>query len=184
MDIHTLIDEVIAREGGYSHHPADRGGPTNWGITQAVARANGYAGDMRALPRVAAEAIYRRLYWDQPGYAFVAEIAPTIAAELFDTAVNMGAGTATGFLQRALNALNRNQQDYPDLKCDRAIGARTLAALAAFLALRGRAGETVLRKAIEALQGERYIALAERRPANEAFLYGWLANRLGQGDAA
>ena len=32
-------------------------------------------------------------------------------------------------------------------------------------------------KAIEALQGERYVALAERRPANEAFLYGWLANR-------
>ncbi len=37
----------------------------------------------------------------------------------------------------------------------------------------------MLLKAIEALQGERYVALAERRPANEAFLYGWLANRLG-----
>ena len=29
------------------------------------------------------------------------------------------------------------------------------------------------------LQGERYLRLAERRPANEAFLYGWLANRIG-----
>ena len=36
-----------------------------------------------------------------------------------------------------------------------------------------------LLKALEALQGERYLALAEQRPANEAFLYGWLANRLG-----
>ena len=37
----------------------------------------------------------------------------------------------------------------------------------------------MLLKAIEALQGERYLDLAERRPANEAFLYGWLANRIG-----
>ena len=179
MDISALIDEVIAREGGFSHHPADRGGPTNFGITQAVARANGYAGDMRKLPRSLAETIYRRLYWERPGYAFVAEVAPDIATELFDSAVNMGPGTATGFLQRALNALNRNQKDYPDLKVDRTIGAKTLAALRAFMALRGKAGEKVLLKAVEALQGERYLALAESRPANEAFLYGWLANRVG-----
>lgn len=178
MDISALIDEVIAREGGYSNHPADRGGPTNFGITQNVARANGYMGDMRALPRSVAEAIYRRLYWDKPGYAFIGELAPDLAAELFDTAVNMGSATANGFLQRALNALNRNEADYPDLKLDRLIGARTLAALAAFLKLRGKAGEKVLLKAVDALQGERYLALAESRPANEAFLYGWLANRV------
>jgi len=179
MDVAALIDEVIAREGGYSNHPADRGGPTHFGITQAVARANGYAGDMRKLPRPLAETIYRRLYWERPGYAFVAEIAPNVAAELFDSAVNMGSATATGFLQRALNALNRNQKDYPDLKTDKLIGAKTLAALGAFMRLRGKAGEKVLLKAIEALQGERYVALAESRPANEAFLYGWLANRIG-----
>lgn len=180
MDISGLIEEVIAREGGYSNHPADRGGPTNFGITLSVAREQGYAGDMRSLPRRTAETIYRRLYWDRPGYAFVAEIAPRLAAELFDSAVNMGTGTATGFLQRALNALNRNQKDYPDLKVDGLVGAKTLQALGAFMALRGRAGEGVLLKAMEALQGERYLALAENRPANEAFLYGWLANRIGQ----
>ena len=48
---------------------------------------------------------------------------------------------------------------------------------------RGKGGETVLLRAMEALQGERYIALAERRPSQEAFLYGWLANRVGQGHA-
>ncbi len=179
MDIAALIDEVIEREGGYSNHPADRGGPTRWGITQQVARDNGYAGDMRALPRGTAEAIYRRLYWERPGFAFVAEIAPDVAAELFDTGVNMGPAVASGFLQRALNALNRNQKDYPDLAVDRRIGARTLRALGAFMELRGRAGERVLLKAVEALQGERYIALAESRPAHETFLYGWLANRIG-----
>ncbi|MCP1471828.1 lysozyme family protein [Sphingobium sp. OAS761] len=179
MDIAELIDEVIAREGGYSDHPADRGGPTNMGITQAVARANGYGGDMKTLPRDVAEAIYGRLYWQRPGYAFIAETSWSIAAELFDTAVNMGPAIATGFLQRALNALNRNQKDYPDLRVDRVIGGRTLGALRAFRALRGSRGDKVLLKAIEALQGERYIALAEARPANEAFLYGWLANRIG-----
>ena len=60
-----------------------------------------------------------------------------------------------------------------------AIGPATLAALAGFLETRGDSGETVLLKAVEALQGERYLALAEARPANEVFLYGWLANRLG-----
>jgi hypothetical protein len=37
---------------------------------------------------------------------------------------------------------------------------------------RGAKGETVLLKAIEALQGERYLRLAEKRPANEAFCTG------------
>jgi hypothetical protein len=37
----------------------------------------------------------------------------------------------------------------------------------------------VLLKAMNALQGERYIALAEARPENEAFLFGWLDNRVG-----
>lgn len=177
--IAELIDGVIDREGGYANHAADRGGATRWGVTEAVARANGYAGDMRHFTREAAAAIYRRLYWVQPKFDRVASRAPAVAAELFDTGVNMGPAVATGFLQRALNALNRGARDYPDMPLDARIGPQTLAALDAFLAQRGRPGETVLVKAIEALQGERYLTLAEQRPANEAFLYGWLANRLG-----
>ena len=179
MDVDELIDDVIGREGGYSNHPADRGGPTRWGITEAVARAHGFAGDMRALPREEAAAIYRRIYWLRPGFDRVAEIAPRIAAELFDTGVNMGPEVAAGFVQRALNALNRGASDYPDISVDRRIGETTLAALRGFIARRGGSGEEVLLKAIEALQGERYLRLAEQRPANEVFLYGWLANRLG-----
>lgn len=179
MDITELVDEVIGREGGFVDHPADRGGPTRWGITRATARDHGYTGDMRSFPRADAVAIYRRLYWHRPGFDRVAQRAPVIAAELFDTGVNMGPAVATGFLQRALNALNRGATDYPDLALDGRIGPRTLAALDGFLAARGRAGERVLLKALEALQGERYLRLAETRPANEAFLYGWLANRIG-----
>jgi lysozyme family protein len=180
LDVDALVDDLIAREGGYVDHPADRGGATCFGITEAVARAQGYAGPMRQLPRSEAAAIYKRLYWLRPAFDRVGTRSAAIAAELFDTGVNMGPSVAATFLQRALTALNRNGSDYPDLVPDGRIGPHTLAALDSFLNLRGKAnGETALLRALEALQGERYLRLAERRPANEAFLYGWLANRIG-----
>jgi lysozyme family protein len=181
VDVNALIDALIEREGGYVNHPADKGGPTCFGITEAVARAHGYAGCMRQLPRDEAERISKRLYWLRPRLDEIANRSPRLAAELFDTGVNMGPSVAATFLQRVLTALNRNAGDYPDLVPDGRIGGQTLAALDAFLARRGKAsGETVLLRALEALQGERYLRLAERRPANEAFLYGWLANRIGE----
>ena len=180
MDVDALVEGLLDREGGYVNHPSDKGGPTCYGITTAVARDNGYAGAMQNLPHAEAAAIYRRLYWVRPRLDEVAKRAPAVAAELFDTGVNMGPAVAVTFLQRALTALNRNGADYPDLVPDGRVGEQTLHALDAFLTARGsRGGETVLLRALEALQGERYLRLAERRPANEAFLYGWLANRIG-----
>ena len=180
IEIDGLIAALIDREGGYSDHPADRGGPTMFGITEAVARAHGYRGAMRDMPRDEAAAIYRRLYWLRPQFDQVASRTPRVAAELFDTGANMGPAVAATFLQRALTALNRNGKDYPDLVPDGRLGAASIAALDAFLDVRGlRGGETVLLRALKALQGERYLRLAEKRPANEAFLYGWLANRIG-----
>jgi len=70
--IDDLIDAVIDREGGFVNNPADRGGATRFGVTDAVARANGYTGDMRHFARPAAVAIYRRLYWTAPGLDRVA----------------------------------------------------------------------------------------------------------------
>lgn len=179
LGIEQLIEDVIDREGGYVNDPRDRGGATCWGITEAVARKNGYRGEMRAMTRAAAADVYRTAYWFQPGFDVVWFRAPLLGAELFDTGVNMGPTVASAFLQRALNALNRNQKDYGDLVVDGVIGQRTTDALGCFLAQRGKLGEAVLVKAVDALQGERYMALAEGRPANEAFLYGWLANRIG-----
>jgi lysozyme family protein len=180
LDVDELIDALIEREGGYVGHPADKGGPTCFGITEAVARTQGYAGPMRQLPRDEAARIYKRIYWFRSGFDQVASRSAIIGAELFDTGVNMGPAVAATFLQRALTALNRNSRDYPDLTPDGRIGPSTLAGLDAFLKARGPGGETVLLRALEALQGERYLRLAERRPANEAFLYGWLANRIGE----
>jgi lysozyme family protein len=178
-NVDKLIAELIQREGRYVDHPADRGGPTNWGITQAVARAFGYTGDMRHLPRSTAEAIYRQRYWTGPRFDQVAAIYPRVAEEMLDTGVNMGPAVAGRFLQRVLNVLNNRAKDFPDLTVDGAIGPMTLAALRALKARRGAAGEGVLVAALDAQQGERYIAIAEANPSQEAFVYGWLAHRLG-----
>ena len=111
VEVDRLIDALIDREGGFVDHPADKGGPTCFGITEAVARAHGYAGPMRQLPRSEAVAIYRRLYWLRPRLDEVAARSGRLAAELFDTGVNMGPAVAITFLQRALTALNRGGKD-------------------------------------------------------------------------
>jgi lysozyme family protein len=178
MDVNQLIDALIEREGGYVANPADKGGPTRFGITEATARANGYAGDMARLLREIVAAIYAHIYCRRPGLDRVAALAPDLAAELFDTGINMGSETATGFLRRALNALNRGASDYPDIAPAGAVDAAPIGALAAFLKTRRAAGERVLEDSRCAPER------ALRRPrqgaaGDEAFLYGWLANRVG-----
>jgi lysozyme family protein len=102
-DFDTAFDRVIGHEGGYSNHPADPGQQTMWGITQHTARANGYNGLMRYLPRDTAKEIYRKAFWqrvraDQYDFA--------IAFNLFDAAVNHGIGNAIRMLQRSVSVLD------------------------------------------------------------------------------
>lgn len=179
MDIERLIDAVIEREGGYTNHPADRGGPTNFGITQQVARAFGFKGDMRSLPRATAVAIYRERYWTGPKLDQIAAIFPQLSHEMFDTAVNMGPAIVVRFLQRVLNVCNRGASDYPDISADGVVGRMTIAAAQGLKDKRGAAAGEVVRKAIDSLQGARYVEIAEKNASQEAFAYGWFANRLG-----
>lgn len=178
MSIETLIDGVIGREGRYSNNPADRGGETMWGITVAVARANGYAGPMRDMPRETAKDIYYKRYVQGPGFAAIMTVSEPIAEELVDTGVNMGPSVASMFLQKSLNGLNRQGKDYNDIIEDGDVGQATLNALRAYIRTRGAEGVTVLLKALNCLQGARYIELARGRGANETFLYGWLRTRV------
>lgn len=178
MAAKEIIAGLIDREGGYCNDKNDLGGATCWGITEKVARENGYKGDMKTMPRSVAEAIYLDRYYISPGFASLESLSPAVAEELTDTGVNMGVETAGRFLQRALNVLNSQGVFYADLKADGKIGAATYAALKAFLAKRGKDGEKVLLKALNCLQGSRYIELCEAREQNESFVYGWLANRV------
>lgn len=178
-----LVMALLRREGGYVNHPDDRGGATAFGITEAVAREHGYLGPMQALTRAQAIEIYRQRYWTAPGCDLVACLSAAVAEELFDTGVNMGPLVAGRFLQRALNALNRQGRDFADLAVDGAVGPKTRDALAVFLKVRGPEGEAVLLTALRCLKGERYVSLAESRRANESFVYGWLMSRVGLAQA-
>lgn len=172
------VAEIIGIEGDYSEDPADSGGKTRFGITEAVARRHGYTGPMRELPATTAKAIYRADYWDALSLDTVAMLSRRTAWELFDTGVNMGIAQAGEFLQMSLNAFNRQATDYHDIEVDGEIGPATIDALIAFLKRRGKDGETVLLRALNALQGAAYIELAERRDKDERFVFGWFLQRV------
>jgi lysozyme family protein len=178
MSVENLIDGVIGREGKYSNHPDDTGGETMWGITIRVARRNGYQGPMRDMPRETAKDIYFREYVVNPGFAAVMELSEPIAEELVDTGVNMGPPVAALMLQNALNGLNQQASLYPDIDEDADVGPATIKALRSYLAKRGAEGQGVMLKALNCLQGARYIELARNRSRNESFLYGWLRSRV------
>jgi len=54
------------------------------------------------------------------------QVNQDIANELYDSSVNLGQGASGKSFQRALNILNRNQKDYPDIAVDGAIGQMTI----------------------------------------------------------
>lgn len=114
MDFDQAFDRLIGHEGGYSNHAADPGGATMWGVTEKVARAHGYRGDMRHFPREDAKRIYRASYWD----AVRADQLPAaVRFHVFDAAVNSGVKQAVIWLQTAVGAT-----------ADGIVGPRTIAA--------------------------------------------------------
>lgn len=170
-----IIEDLLATEGGFVDDPADSGGATNYGITRKVAQANGYFGDMDLLTRDIAVGIYSTYYWDAVSGDGLLSISISITREVFDTGVNLGVERAAKFLQRVLNVLNYGGIDYGEVVVDGLIGPITLAALGdCFLSK----GEGIILRALNCLQGQYYIDLAERYPKNERFVYGWLANRV------
>src|SRR5439155_14379719 len=59
----TCLALLLAHEGGYTNHPSDPGGPTNFGITiydyRKYVKPNAAAADVRAMKLDEAKAIYR-----------------------------------------------------------------------------------------------------------------------------
>ena len=163
-----ILDHIIDVEGGYVNDPSDSGGETNFGITVGVARAFGYAGDMRGMPRAVAVSIYTTKYWDS---VRAGDMPGSVAAEVVDTAVNCGVTRAGRFLQRALNVLTPGDA----IAVDGIIGSGTVRKLNEYLAKRD---EVTLVKMLNCLQGAFYVELAERREKDERFIYGWFKNRV------
>ena len=102
MSFDIAVERVLGHEGGYANLEHDRGGETNWGVTIATARANGFHGDMKTMNRNEAIVIYKRAFWDANRCG---EMPFPIAFQVFDGCVNHGAGYAAKWLQKAVGAV-------------------------------------------------------------------------------
>lgn len=161
MTFDELIDPLLDREGGYVSHPADRGGATNYGITQRVltnwqsARARGYK-DVRGITRDEASEIYRTLYWNA---ARCDELPDAIREIHFDAAVNHGPTRANKLLQAAAGVTQ-----------DGVIGEQTMAAVAE---MDGR----LLKARYLAARYRFYGDIINRDRSQLVFMAGWM-NRM------
>lgn len=183
-----VIDEIIRVEGSqYTNHPADRGGPTKFGITLATLRswrkdARITAEDVKQLTVDEARRIYYDKYIAQPGFVHIYAISPEIGVEMIDSGVNAGPARPTRWLQESLNAFNRDYRtppDYPEVVVDGKLGPATISALQRYLSVRGKAqGTVVMVRALNVKQGAFYLSLAANDKTQETFTFGWFANRV------
>ena len=153
------FEAVIGHEGGYTDHNSDKGGETKYGISKRSYPQH----DIKNLTMDEAKYIYYRDFYD-PLYD---ELSEEVAIELFDTGVNMGVRMAVRMFQEALNLLNRNGKNFPDLVVDGYIGRKTIFAYSLVNKKR-------LMKALNGLQFKRYVAIVQNDPKQEVFFNGWL----------
>ncbi len=159
--IDSMIDALIKREGGYVNHPADRGGPTNYGITrQTLAAWRGRpvtSDEVKSLTRAEAAEIYRASYYFGPS---IDTLPAAIQAHVFDIAVNCGPRTSIKLLQRALNCLGAC------LKEDGLLGPATRAAVAAYAA-------SNINRELVGVRLRFYDDIVANDPRQRVFLDGW-----------
>lgn len=172
------INQTIQRESSqFTNNPADRGGPTKYGVTQATWTAMGYPGSVANCTFNDAVSIYQKRYWFGPKFDLVEAVDVDIANRLFDWGVTSGPETGTRYLQRILNVLNRGGKDYTDIVADGKIGPATIGAMRGLVGKRGTDGIKVLRGMLQSHQSVFYFNIAEKDPSQEEFEFGWQLNR-------
>lgn len=97
------LARVLRHEGGYTNHPSDPGGPTNFGITihdyRRYIDRSGKAADVRNMKLADAAKIYRARYWD----ALRCDDLPAgLDYAVFDYGVNSGIGRAARVMRRLM----------------------------------------------------------------------------------
>ena len=175
---------TIEYEGGYSNDHDDMGGETYKGISRVyhpnwvgwsiIDKLKNYQDfpinleNNKELDELVRE-FYKDTYWN----LFLGDdlTEQIIANELFDTSVNMGVNRAIKFLQKGLNLLNRNQQNYDDIVEDGKFGSKTYKALSMYLIMND-AG--YLYKVLNILQGMHYINCMTESTTQEKYARGWL----------
>jgi lysozyme family protein len=171
-------------EGGYVNDPDDYGKETyrgvsrryhptwvGWEVIDEIKDAGaGFEARLdtdKKLQRLVKE-FYKVKFWDR----FWGDQCPSqaVATELLDIAANLGAGRAIGFLQKSLNALNRDGRLWTNLVVDRRFGTRTQVALKECLVR----DEEYLLIMLNVEQGSHYIHQVKKRSRQNRFLRGWL----------
>lgn len=161
VSIENMIDALIAREGGYVNHPADRGGPTNYGITrQTLAAWRGRSVTTEEVKRLTpseAADIYRACYYYGPS---IDALPAALQEHVFDIAVNSGPRTSITLLQRALNRCGAG------IKEDGVLGPATRAAAAAYPC-------KDINRELVGVRLRFYDDIAASDPKQRAFIDGW-----------
>jgi lysozyme family protein len=97
------LRRLLVHEGGYTNHPSDPGGPTNFGITiydyRIYVKPDATAVDVRAMKLDDAKRIYRAKYWDAQRCD---ELPAGVDYAVFDYGVNSGIGRSGKVLRRCL----------------------------------------------------------------------------------
>ena len=112
------LDVVFDAEGGYADNPNDRGGRTNYGITEGFLESIGYGKAPEEITIDEAKELYQEYFW-APVQGD--DLPAPVALIVFDMAVNSGVKTAVRRLQYVLN-------NYQLMDVDGVMGLRTLAA--------------------------------------------------------
>jgi lysozyme family protein len=181
--VSLMLTGIYEREGGYVDHVADRGGKTNHGVTEAVARTAGYKGHMKTFPKhcetekdVCADKIYYQTYIEGPGLVPLIKADPAVADELYDTATNMGPAWPGRFLQASLNELCPIG---PKLKVDGKIGPGTQTR---FVQCQTNIGKVKFCKSmlekLDSKQLARYDYIVSRNKSQKVFYKGWKNHRI------
>lgn len=175
---------TMKNEGGYTNDPDDVGGETYKGISRRYNPSwNGWeiidemqnideldeVNDQTIELDVRVKMFYKSAYFDP----YCGDEMPYgLALEMFDTSVNMGVGRTVGFLQTALNVLNRNGTLYQDMVVDGMYGNTTHSCLQTYLK-----HDTIhlLVKIINVLQGNHYIEYMKKSPIQEKYARGWFS---------
>lgn len=147
---------LIHEEGGYVHHPHDKGGETKYGISK---RSYPHL-DIKKLTLQQAADIYHRDFW----IPIHGDELPSdeLACEALEEAVNMGIKTAVSFLQVVCVS-----EGNVDLIVDGKMGKKTLKALQDI-------SPHFILVAIKALAIAHYLKLAREEPPMKVFLKGWI----------
>jgi lysozyme family protein len=150
-----IIDQVILNEGGATatNNPADRGGRTQFGISE---RANPQAWLDGKVTEDEARAIYEQKYLKGPGFDQIHD--SRLQAQLVDYGVVSGPFVAIQKLQDALG-----------LTTDGVLGPHTLAAANA----NPRANQALVKARVMMI-----ARIVQKNPSQVQFLAGWLARAL------